>query len=75
MVDQDELTWMRMRDNESQQAALIQQMQNSQQLHEYKTKCFNFVEALKKLRRECPNHMEFGEKYDELYKKYYEDTI
>ena len=68
MVDKDELLWLQMNAQESQEAAYIKKMQEAQQLDEYRTKCFNFVEEIKRLRTIYPNDQMFGEIVADLLK-------
>lgn len=66
MVDKDELTWQHMTHKESQQAALVEYMKNSQEEAEYKVRCTHTIKMLKKLRKNVPNDQEFGAKATKL---------
>ena len=69
MVDKDELAWMHMNSAETQQAALVKQMQESQEYEHYKNTCLLFTEGVKGLRKQYPNDTEFGNIIGQLIKK------
>lgn len=69
MVNKDELTWQHMVHEESQQVALIKQMENNQQQEEYKESCVRVVEMLKELRKQMPNDEKFGEQVAKIVEK------
>lgn len=69
MVDKDELTWMHMNHKESQEAAYIKHMRNSQEEAEYRVSCTRVVEMLKELRKQMPNDAEYGEQVAKIVSK------
>jgi hypothetical protein len=59
-MEQDEKYWKQMNEKESQEAALVQHMRNSQQQAEHGKKCTAFVEVIKELRKKYPNDQQYG---------------
>lgn len=62
----EEQLWEQQQEHDSQQAALVQAMMNSQQTAEHKVKCMEFHREVVELRGSHSNDAKFGEKVAQL---------